>query len=85
MIKSGSIRKRLKESLSKKGLAEKQLSENDTAIRQKNLYGRNTIEELDSKREGLIFYTSHLKEKPMNLQLRLDFLIREKVGKQIFP
>ena len=78
-------RRHLKEYLSKKGLTEKQLSEYDAEIRHKAQYGRNSIKELDSKREGLMFYTAHLQEKPMNLQLRLDFLIKAKVGKRIFP
>ena len=78
-------RKQLKDYLTKKGLTEKQLSDYDAEIRHKARYGRNSIKGLDSKREGLMFYTAHLQEKPMNLQLRLDFLIKAKVGKQIFP
>jgi|GEM_PF-1516136 len=78
-------RELLKEYLSKKGLTTRQLSEYDAAIRHKTQYGRNSIKELDSKKEGLMFYTAHLQEKPMNLQLRLDFLIEAKVGKRIFP
>ncbi|RKE98476.1 hypothetical protein [Ichthyenterobacterium magnum] len=43
------------------------------------------IDELNAKTQGLLYYSNHLSEKPINLQLRLDFLIKKKIAKQIYP
>ena len=43
-----------------------------------------TIDELDSN-SGCLYYSGQLSEQPINLQLKLDFLIRQKIAKRIFP
>jgi len=43
------------------------------------------LNELYAKTQGCIFYSKQLDEKPINLQLRLAFLIENKIGKIIYP
>lgn len=66
------------------GLSEETLSEYDIGLRRNKSFGKNTIPELDSKTNGLIYFTKHLLEKPINLQLRLNYLIDCKVAKKFF-
>jgi hypothetical protein len=66
------------------GLSEETLSEYDTGLRRNKSFGKNTIPELDNKTNGLIYFTKHLSEKPINLQLRLKYLIDCKVAKKFF-
>lgn len=47
-------------------------------------YGKNCIAELNPRKEGLIYYTEHLEEKPINLQLRLSYLINVGVAKRFY-
>lgn len=78
-------RRKLLELLLNRGLTEEQLFDFDHQIREEAHFGRNGIAGLNSYSEGLIYYTEHLSEKPINLQLRLKFLIATGVGKQIYP
>lgn len=73
---------KLIEYLSSIGLNKAKLLQYDFDLRKNNSYGKNNISELNSKTEGLIYYTKHLKEQPINLQLRLKFLIRTGVAKK---
>jgi hypothetical protein len=43
-----------------------------------------TIQEID-RRNGCLYYSGQLSEQPINLQLKLDFLIRQKIAKRIYP
>ena len=70
--------------LNKIGLSEDTLHEYDIAFRSNNSYGKNIISELDDKINGVIYFTEHLSEKPINLQLRLQYLIDCKVAKKFF-
>ncbi len=65
------------------GLAANTLEDYDSTFRNHGSFGKNIIEELNPRSEGLIYFTEHLAEHPMNLQLRLDFLIRSRVAKRI--
>jgi hypothetical protein len=64
------------------GLNQERLMEYDKYLRKTNSYGQNDITELSKYSEGLIYYTKHLVEKPINLQLRLEYLVDIKVGKK---
>ena len=54
------------------GLNQDKLKQYDKYLRKKNSYGKNDITELNKYSEGLIYYTKHLVEKPINLQLKLE-------------
>ncbi|KKL22197.1 hypothetical protein LCGC14_2437870 [marine sediment metagenome] len=41
--------------------------------------------ELEPKKEGCFVYSTQLDEKPINLMLKLNFLIQQGVAKQIHP
>lgn len=71
--------------LDKLGLTAKKIRAYDKEFRQKNLKGQKAIDELDEKREGKMHLSAQLAEKPLNLVLRLEFLIRLGVAKKIYP
>ena len=75
-------REKLTSHLAKIGLDSNRLSYYDNHFRQNKLYGKNEIAELNKDKEGLIFFTERLVEKPINLQLRLEYLIRTLVAKK---
>lgn len=64
------------------GLSKSKLETYDRDIRKSNAFEKNVIPELDEKKEGLIYYTKHLSEKPVNLQLRLGYLIESRIAKK---
>jgi len=43
------------------------------------------LKELYVKTQGCLFYSKQLDEQPINLQLRLKFLMKNGIGKVIFP
>ncbi|UKM65461.1 hypothetical protein GSB9_02030 [Flavobacteriaceae bacterium GSB9] len=63
------------------GLTRHELEAYDYSIRHAQSFGKNTIPELDKKSAGIIYYTKHLNEQPMNLQLRLQYLIDCRIAK----
>ena len=65
------------------GLNKNVLFEMDKSLRKAKKYGKVAIDQLDPKKEGLIYFTEHLQEKPMNLQLRLSFLLSNKIAKRV--
>lgn len=64
-------------------LSETTLLAYDKKLRTTNSYGKNEIPELDAKKQGVIFFTEHLNEQPINLQLRLNYLIESAIAKKI--
>jgi len=46
---------------------------------------KTEINELNIKTEGCIVYSEQLVEKPINIMLKLNFLIQQGVAKQIYP
>lgn len=74
-------RKKLIEHLQQKGLSRHKLDQYDCDIRHTQSFGKNFIPELNHKSAGLIYYSNHLTEQPLNLQLRLEYLINCKVAK----
>ncbi len=65
-------------------LTQERLQEYDFDLRNRDIFGKSTIKEL-TKKQGCLFFSNHLDEQPINLQLRLQHLIKIKVAKQIFP
>lgn len=63
-------------------LSKAKLLHYDYDCRANKTYGKNYIPELNSKREGLIYFTEQLDEEPINLQLRLSYLIKVGVAKR---
>lgn len=76
-------RTKLIQHLASIGLKNSKLQKYDNSLRTNNSYGKNDIIELNKYSEGLIYFTEHLVEKPVNLQLRLVYLIKTKVAKKI--
>lgn len=75
---------KLIEHLESKSLNECALNEYDSSCRSNNLFGKNKINKLCPKTEGLVYYTEHLSEKPINLQLRLNYLVKVGVAKVFY-
>ena len=75
-------RKKLTTHLNSIGLGKNDLLEYDLKLREGKSFGKNKIAELNSKSEGLIYFTEHLQERPINLQLRLAYLINQKIAKK---
>ncbi|MFB9056919.1 hypothetical protein ACFFU9_09210 [Mariniflexile ostreae] len=69
--------------LARRGVTQHKLQEYDYDIRKTASFGKNIVAELKEKDQGLLYYTAHLSEKPINLQLRLDYLIRFRIAKKI--
>jgi len=70
--------------LASKKLNSEKLKKYDEDFRETKKYGKNMINEL-SLYEGFIHYTNTLAEKPVNIVLYLNYLIRKGIGKEIFP
>ncbi|RXI28010.1 hypothetical protein [Aliarcobacter trophiarum] len=70
--------------LESKKLNSEKLKKYDEDFRTNKKYGKNMINEL-SPYEGFIFYTNTLAEEPVNIVLYLNYLIKEGIGKEIFP
>ena len=71
--------------LASRGLDFKRIFEINEEIRQSTSEDRIKISELNSISEGKFFYSKKGKaEQPINLVLKLDFLIKNKVAKRIF-
>lgn len=78
-------RKKLLNYLELKGLSKERLLQYDTDLRDfENKKNKHKIEELDSKSEGLLYFSSQLAEQPINLQLRLKHLIKVGVAKPLY-
>ncbi|WP_340155158.1 hypothetical protein [uncultured Winogradskyella sp.] len=63
-------------------LSKEKLLHYDFDCRTNKTYGKNNISELNPKREGLIYFTEQLDEEPINLQLRLSYLIKVGAAKR---
>lgn len=64
------------------GLSQEKLKQYDCRLRESRSFGKKKIKELDDHKEGLIYFTEQLKEKPINLQLRLQYLVDNGVAKK---
>ena len=63
------------------GLHREKLQEYDEHFRKSSAYGSNKISEFKNSSCGLIYFTEHLAEQPMNIQLRLEYLLENKIAK----
>ena len=77
-------RKKLINHLASIKLTASKLFEYENRFRSGRKEGKNTISEL-TLNEGLIFFSTQKKEEPINLQLRLNYLISKGLAKQIYP
>lgn len=77
-------RKKLLSHLKNLGLTEAKLEFYDYELRKKKQFGKHVIEEIGAK-HGSLHFTEHLSEQPINLKLRLDYLLRMKIAKRIYP
>jgi hypothetical protein len=77
-------RQKLIDFLESKGLHKEKLLKYDSDIRESKTFGKNELAELNEKTEGLIYYTNHLSEKPINLQIRLKFLLDKELAKKFY-
>ena len=65
-------------------LTQERLQEYDFDVRNRDIIGKSTIKELTQK-QGCLFFSNHIEEQPINLQLRLQHLIDTNIAKQIYP
>lgn len=77
-------RKKLLNHLSNLGLTAAKLEFYDYELRKNQQFGKHVIEEIGAK-HGSLHFTEHLSEQPINLKLRLDYLLRMKIAKRIYP
>ena len=54
-------------------------------IRENKAFGKHAVDGLDNRKEGNIHFTKALSEQPINLVLKLDYLVKKGVAKIIFP
>mgnify|MGYP000583021262 CR=1 FL=1 len=66
------------------GLNKKKLQEYDKHLRERSAYGGFKVKELNSSSDGQLYFSEHLSEQPMNIQLRLKYLINNKVAKTFY-
>ncbi len=78
-------RRKLLNFLEKLNLTSEVLNVYDDRFRKESKFGNNTIKELNSKTQGLVSFSEQYIEKPMNLQLRLKFLLEKGIAKRIYP
>lgn len=82
---TGIYRYKLIDLLVKRGLNKQRMLELERQIRNGRVEGKISIPELDPKKEGAFFFSkSNKQEQPINLVLKLNFLIRNGVGKILF-
>jgi hypothetical protein len=78
---TGVYREKLIHLLHSRGLTEKRISEIEKEVRQSGKGGKHSLKELDPRTEGNIHFSlTNKAEKPINLVLKLDFLITNNVG-----
>lgn len=77
----GIYREKLIRLLNTKGLTREKLIILDEQIRNKQKSGKIPITELNSKTEGNMYLTLHKNEQPINLVLKLKYLLENNIGK----
>ena len=71
--------------LAEKGLTENLLYHLEKEIRETGNHGKIILKEMNPKTEGVLYFSKDNKnEKPINLVLKLNFLIKNNTGKIIF-
>ena len=69
--------------LSHKSLSFEKLTLYNDNLRLSKKNGRITLPELNPSTEGVLYVSKQLVEQPINIQLRLQFIILNKIGKEI--
>ena len=64
------------------GLTKSRLIGYDLDLRSHKTFGRNPIPEFKNQKDGCLYFTQHLEEQPINLQLRLSYLLDHNVAKK---
>ena len=71
--------------LEEKGLSQRIIEGYEKEIRNGSQFGAIEIEELNNKKEGVFYYSKNNKtESPINIVLKLSYLVKSGVGKVIF-
>ena len=82
---TGIYRDKLIDFLAEKGLTENLLYHLEKEIRETGNHGKIILKEMNPKTEGVLYFSKDNKnEKPINLVLKLNFLIKNNTGKIIF-
>jgi hypothetical protein len=82
---TGVYRKELIKLLEGRGVTESYLFDMEKDIREKNIHGKVAIKGLNPHTEGALYISKNNKnEQPINLVLKLKFLIGKKTGKLLF-
>lgn len=76
-------RQKLTDLMEQKGLSPSRLNAISEKLRAEKKHGKQAISELHGYKEGNLFFTHWLPEKPVNLVLKLQFLIDAGVAKKI--
>lgn len=66
------------------GLSKSKLIAYDLDLRTNKTYGKNPIPEFKIQKNGCLYFTEHLSEQPINLQLRLNYLIENRIAKKFY-
>jgi len=70
--------------LIEKTLTREKLATYENEYRANSKYKKHLINEFGN-REGFLFYTEHLVEKPINVVFYLEYLIQQGIGVELFP
>ena len=71
--------------LKSRGLTQQRVIQLEKSIRDNNIGGKIPIRELDEKKEGVFYFSKNNKrEQPINVVLKLSFLLQQGVGKVLF-
>lgn len=66
------------------GLTEQKLLSYEFKIRNLAKSGKTPVKEMKPN-EGVLYFTTSKSERPINLQLRLQYLLKHQIGKRIYP
>lgn len=81
----GIYRSKLLALLKSRGVTQQRVISIEKSIRNNNIGGRVPIPELDKRKEGVFYFSkTNKKEQPINLVLKLSFLLEHGVGKVLF-
>ena len=75
-------RNKLIDHLESIGLSKSKLVTYDFDLRSNTTFGKNLIAEFKNPKNGCLYFTQHLAEKPINLQMKLSYLVENKIAKR---
>lgn len=81
----GIYRSKLLALLKSRGLNQERVITLEKNIRNNNINGRIPIPELDERKEGVFYFSkTNKREQPINVVLKLSFLLQQGIGKVLF-